>query len=452
MLEFASFAFLCAMANIAYSNKKVQHAWAMYDWANSAYNLVITSTIFPAYYIAITGGNSGKKISFLGCQFTNSTLLEYSLALAYLCIAFLSPILSAIADCKGNKKWYMQFYCYIGSLACMGLYFFKPGHTELGILFSMLAAIGYCGSLVFYNAYLPEIASVQEQDRLSAKGFAYGYIGSVLLQLLCFVFIFWGFQDDTFAPRLSFLLVGIWWIVFAQISFKYLPNGQQEIQLTGRNIWSSGFKELQQVATQVLKMPKLKSFLPAFFFYSMGVQTVMLAATIFGSKEVKKMEAGHWVAMTAKDLIPAILIIQLVAIAGATFMARLSAKWGNLKVLLMVVLLWVGICVAAYNTYTNIEFYVLAVCVGLVMGGIQSLSRSTYSKLLPQGTRDSTSFFSLYDVMEKMSIVLGMFSFALIEHIFESMRYSILALIVFFVIGIFLLMRALAVARVAVTD
>ena len=432
------------MATLTYSNKKVQHAWAMYDWANSAYNLVITSTIFPAYYIAITGGDSGKKVSFLGWQLTNSTLLEYSLAFAYLCIALLSPILSAIADCKGNKKWYMRLYCYIGSIACMGLYAFKPGHIELGIFFSMLAAIGYCGSLVFYNAYLSEIATVQEQDRLSAKGFAYGYIGSVLLQLLCFVFIFWGFKDDTFAPRFSFLLVGIWWMLFAQISFKYLPDGQPQAQVAGQSIWLSGFKELQKVARQAIKMPKLKAFLPAFFFYSMGVQTVMLAATIFGSKEVKKMEAGHWVAMTAKDLIPAILMIQLVAIVGATFMARLAQKWGNFKVLLMVVLLWVGICIAAYYTYTNIEFYILAVCVGLVMGGIQSLSRSTYSKLLPEGNKDNTSFFSLYDVMEKMSIVLGMFSFALIEHIFDSMRYSILALILFFVIGLFLLLRALS--------
>lgn len=452
MHEFASFAFLCTMANIAYSNKKVQHAWAMYDWANSAYNLVITSTIFPAYYIAITGGNSGQKISFFGWQLTNSTLLEYSLAFSYLCIAFLSPILSAIADFKGNKKWYMQLYCYLGSIACMGLFFFKPGHTELGILFSMLAAIGYCGSLVFYNAYLPEIASVHEQDRLSANGFAYGYVGSVLLQLLCFVFIFWGFKDDTFAPRLSFLFVGVWWLVFAQISFKYLPNGQQKNVLIGRSIWSSGFRELQQVARQVIKMPKLKAFLPAFFFYSMGVQTVMLAATIFGSKEVKKLEAGHWVAMTAKDLIPAILIIQLVAIAGATYMARLATKWGNLKVLLIVVLLWIGICVAAYFTYTNVEFYILAVCVGLVMGGIQSLSRSTYSKMLPEGTNEVTSFFSLYDVMEKLSIVLGMFSFALIEHLCNSMRYSILSLIVFFLIGLLLLIRAHALVHIVKTE
>jgi MFS transporter, UMF1 family len=422
---------------------KIQNAWAMYDWANSAYNLVITSTIFPAYYIAVTGGDSGARVDFFGWQMLNSTLLEYSLALAYLIIALLSPILSAIADYKGNKKRYMQFYCYLGSLACMGLFWFKPGATEWGIMMSMLAAIGYCGSLVFYNAYLPEIATVEEQDKLSAKGFTYGYIGSVLLQIICFMFIFSSFADDTFAPRLSFLLVGIWWLVFAQISFKYLPKGIAAKSSTKANVLSSGFKELSKVWHQAQQMPKLKAYLPAFFFYSMGVQTVMLAATIFGSKEIKKLEDGQWVAMKAADLIPAILIIQIVAILGSMVMARLSRKYGNMQVLLGAVALWVGICIAAFYTYTNIQFYILAVCVGLLMGGIQSLSRSTYSKLLPADTQDSASFFSLYDVMEKMSIVLGMFSFAFIEDMFDSMRYSIVALIVFFVMGMVLLGWAL---------
>lgn len=426
------------------ATKRVHNAWAMYDWANSAYNLVITSTIFPAYYVAITGDHNDATpvdyVSFFGWKIGNSTLLEYSLALAYFIIALFSPILSSIADYKGNKRFYMQLYCYIGSLACMGLYFFTPGRTELGIIFSMLAAIGYCGSLVFYNAYLPDIASKDQQDKLSAKGFTYGYIGSVILQLICFVFIFSGFTDSTFAPRLSFLLVGIWWLGFAQISFRRLPAGLPSGQERKHNLLVNGFRELGKVIAQARKMPRLKSYLIAFFFYSMGVQTVMLAATIFGSKEIHKMVNGQQMPMTAEDLIPAILIIQLVAIAGAMAMARLSKKWGNLQVLCVTVLLWVGICIAAYYTYTNIQFYILAVCVGLLMGGIQSLSRSTYSKLLPDHTPDSTSFFSLYDVMEKMSIVLGMFSFGLIEHLLTSMRYSILALVVFFAIGFFLLL------------
>lgn len=424
-------------------NNKVQTAWAMYDWANSAYNLVITSTIFPAYYIAVTGGNADSQISFFGWRAGNSALLEYSLSLAYLVIAILSPILSAIADYKGNKKTYMKAYCYLGGLACTGLYFFKPGQNEIGILFSMLAAIGYCGSLVFYNSYLPEIATPAEQDKLSAKGFTYGYIGSVILQLICFVFIFSGFEDTSFAPRLSFLLVGLWWIAFAQISFRYLPAGTPLEGAKQGNVWTGGFRELGKVWKQVQQMSRLKTYLFAFFFYSMGVQTVMLAATIFGSKEIRKYVEGQWVAMEAQDLIPAILIIQIVAIFGAMVLARLSKAYGNMRVLLAVVALWIGICIAAYYTYTNIQFYILAVCVGLVMGGIQSLSRSTYSKLLPEGTHETTSFFSLYDIMEKMSIVLGMFSFALIEEVMHSMRYSILALILFFLLGMLFLLLAL---------
>lgn len=428
------------------STKRIRNAWAMYDWANSAYNLVITSTIFPAYYIAVTGGEQAAPVDFFGWRLPNSTLLEYSLAAAYLIIALLSPILSAMADVRGNKKAFMKFYCYLGALACMALYFFKPGRIEWGILASMIAAIGYCGSLVFYNAFLPEIAPPEEQDRLSAKGFAYGYIGSVLLQLVCFVFIFSGFQDGTFAPRLSFFLVGVWWLGFAQISFHFLPDTRAKIStFKPASIWTQGFLELRKVWGEIRVQPTLKGYLAAFFFYSMGVQTVMLAATIFGSKEIHKFKEGRWVPMEAADLIPAILIIQLVAIAGATLMAQMAKRFGNIKVLAVVVLFWVGICVAAYFTYTNIEFYMLAVCVGLVMGGIQSLSRSTYSKLIPAGTADTTSYFSLYDVMEKMSIVVGMFSFAAVEHIFESMRYSILALILFFVLGLVLLIRILRI-------
>jgi UMF1 family MFS transporter len=423
--------------------KRIKNAWAMYDWANSAYNLVITSTIFPAYYIAVTGGQEASKVSFFGLELPNSTLLEYSLAAAYLIIAVLSPVLSAMADVGGNKKSFMKFYCYLGSFACMALFFFKPDRIELGIVASMIAAIGYCGSLVFYNAYLPEIAAPEEQDRLSAKGFAYGYVGSVLLQLLCFIFIFSGFKDGTFAPRLSFFLVGIWWLGFAQISFYYLPSTPRKQAAGNTSILTRGFKELRKVWNEARQRPILKWYLLAFFFYSMGVQTVMLAATIFGSKEIKKPVNGQWVQMEASDLIPAILIIQLVAIAGATFMAGMAKRFGNMKVLFVVVLVWIGICVAAYFTYTNIQFYGLAVCVGLVMGGIQSLSRSTYSKLLPQGTTDTASYFSLYDVMEKLSIVLGMFSFGLVEHIFSSMRFSILALILFFVVGMLLLSKIL---------
>lgn len=423
------------------SSKSLHRAWAMYDWANSAYNLVITSTIFPAYYNAITtvtkdGKVINDKVSFFGLTVKNSSLFDYSIAVAYLIIAFSSPILSSIADYKGNKKRFMQLFCYVGSAACGCLYFFNANTLELGIICSAIAALGYCGSLVFYNAYLPEIAHEAERDHVSAQGFAYGYVGSVLLQIICFVFVlkpeWFGITDSSFAPRLSFLLVGLWWAGFSQVTFLKLPAGKPLPEKPQHNVFYNGFHELRSVWKQIKEHPVLKTYLGAFFFYSMGVQTVMLAATIFGSKELQ---------LNSKQLIAVILVIQLVAIAGAFIMAKLSAIFGNLQVLLFVVFIWIGVCIAAYYTQTAVQFYMLAVIVGLVMGGIQSLSRSTYSKLMPP-THDTASFFSFYDVTEKFAIVIGMLSFGFIDSIM-NMRSAIIALIVFFAAGALILYKTI---------
>jgi UMF1 family MFS transporter len=423
------------------SSKPMHRAWAMYDWANSAYNLVITSTIFPAYYNAITttkenGQVVNDTVSFFGHSIKNSTLFDYSIAAAYLIIALLSPVLSSIADYKGNKKRFMQLFCYIGAASCCGLYFFTSATLELGIILAAIAALGYCGSIVFYNAYLPEIALPHERDRVSAQGFSYGYIGSVLLQLICFVFVlqpeWFGIMDDSFAPRLSFLLVGVWWIAFAQIPFRKLPAGKPLEKHREHSLLANGFHELGKVWQQIKQLPVLKTYLFAFFFYSMGVQTVMLAATLFGSKELK---------LETSQLIATILIIQLVAIAGAYLIAKLSERFGNLQVLLFVVLIWIGVCIGAYYTHTVTEFYIVATIVGLIMGGIQSLSRSTYSKLMP-ATHDTASFFSFYDVTEKIAIVLGMISFGYIDSIM-NMRIAIIALISFFVVGAVILFVAM---------
>ncbi len=429
------------------ASKKVINGWAMYDWANSAYNLVITSTIFPAYYDAITstkdstGNVISHQVHFLGTTLESASLYNYAIAFAYLVIACISPILSSIADYKGNKKRFMQFFCYLGSLACCTLYFFDESTLSLGIICAILAAIGYCGSLVFYNSYLPEIAAEADQDRVSAKGFAYGYIGSVLLQIVCFLFVlkpeWFGIKDATFAPRLSFLLVGLWWMGFAQVTFFVLPKIKKNVQKQTDNIFTKGFAELKKVWQQVKALPVLKNYLLAFFFYSMGVQTVMLAATLFGSQVLH---------LATEKLIACILIIQIVAIAGAYVMAKLSERFGNFKVLMFVVLIWIGICIIAYLITTEVQFYIVAVLVGLVMGGIQSLSRSTYAKLMPL-TEDTASFFSFYDVTEKIAIVIGMFSFGFVQQMTGNMRNSIIALIFFFILGFIILFFALQKQR-----
>jgi len=423
------------------ASKKVINGWAMYDWANSAYNLVITSTIFPAYYDAITttrdvsGNVVSHEVLFWGRSFQSASLYNYAIAAAYFIIALLSPVLSSVADYRGNKKRFMQFFCYLGSAACCLLYFFTAEALTLGIVCAILAAVGYCGSLVFYNAYLPEIAPENERDAVSAKGYAYGYIGSVILQLICFVFVlqpqWFGIADAGFAPRLSFLLVGLWWMGFAQIPFSRLKDAARPASVQA-NVFTKGFKELAKVYAQVKTMKVLKRFLVAFFFYSMGVQTVMLAATLFGSQVLQ---------LSTANLIACILIIQLVAIAGAYLIAALSKKWGNLPALRLVVVIWIGICIAAYFIHTALQFYVIASLVGIVMGGIQSLSRSTYSKIMPE-TKDTTSFFSFFDVAEKLAIVLGMLSFGLIQELTGNMRNSIIGLVLFFITGLIFLFAA----------
>jgi UMF1 family MFS transporter len=419
------------------NDKKVIRSWAFFDWANSAYNLVITSTIFPAYYTIITTTKAhGDQVSFFGFQFTNTALSNYALSFAYLVMVIALPILSSIADNRGNKKTFMKFFTYMGGLSCIGLYFFKLDTLEAGIICFVIAAMGYIGGVLFNNSYLPEIATPDQQDRVSAKGFAFGYIGSVILQLICFMFVLkpelFGIVDESFPARLSFLLVGVWWIAFAQIPFRNLPSSNAGVRKLSNNVLKSGFQELSKVWNQLSSMKFLKLYLLAFFFYSMGVQTIMLAAAGFGEKTLK---------LGTSKLILTILIIQLVAILGAMLMSYFARKVGNVNVLIFVVLIWIGACVCGYYVANQYQFFGLAALVGLIMGGIQSLSRSTYSKHIPEDSPDTTSFFSFYDVTEKLAIVIGLFSFAFIEELTGSMRNSIIALAGFFIIGlVFLLM------------
>lgn len=419
------------------NHKPTIRAWAMFDWANSAYSLVITSTIFPAYYTIITYTVENKdQVDFFGIKVVNTALANFALSFAYLLMALSLPLLSAIADVKGNKKSFMMGFTYLGAMACMGLFFFTLETLEWGIICFTLAAMGYVGGILFNNSYLPQIATVDQQDRISAQGFAYGYIGSVMLQLVCFAFVlrpdWFGIKDPSLPARLSFLLVGIWWILFAQIPFKKLPNDRRTEAPVTRDVLKNAFLELGKVWLRLKKMPGIKRFLPAFFFYAMGVQTVMIVAAAFGQKVLQ---------LGAPTLIATILIIQLVAIGGAYLMSLLARLIGNIRVLALVVGIWILICISAFFIQTETQFYILAVVVGVVMGGIQSLSRSTYSKMLPGDEKDTASFFSFYDVTEKIAIVIGLFSFALIEQLTHNIRYSALSLSAFFIIALVLLLK-----------
>lgn len=412
------------------NNKKIINAWCLYDWANSVYNLVITATIFPVYFNAVTATEDSDKVVFFGIEMVNTVLYSWSLSFSFLLVAIISPLLSGIADYSGKKKAFMRMFMLIGSISCMGLYFFDGSNLEWGIICAVLASVGYSGSLVFYNAFIPVISTPDKYDYLSARGFALGYLGSIFLLILNLAMIqmpeFWGFATKGDATRFSFLLVGVWWIGFSQISFYYLPSSVQKKAKDSR--WLvKGYDEIKKVLVSLKKLPVLRKFLVAFFFWSAGVQTIMYLAATFGDKVLK---------MPGSKLIMTVLIIQLVGVAGSYVFAYLSKIKGNKYSLTVMVVIWIFICLAAYFVYTEYQFYMLAFAVGLVMGGIQALARATYSKLIPLNTQDHTSYFSFYDVTYNLSIVFGTFAYGIIEQITGDMRNSTLGLMLFFIVGL----------------
>ncbi|PQJ78167.1 MFS transporter [Polaribacter porphyrae] len=416
-------------------DKKLINAWAFYDWANSVYSLVISTAVFPLYYSAVT---DGKVVTFLGTKWDHpDSLYSYALSFSFLVVAFISPILSGIADYTGSKKKFMKFFCFLGSFSVMSLYFFEGIDTVwIGIVFTILASIGFWASLVFYNAYLPEVAHPEQQDRASAKGFIFGYIGSIILLVINLVMIqkpdLFGISASS-ASRISFVMVGLWWLGFAQITFKRLPNDLYNKKPDEDYIWK-GFRELKKVAKEVVNYPTLKKFLIAFFLLSVGVQTIILLATIFGSSEL---------GLETIDLIITVLLIQIVAILGAFLFSRLSEKKGNFFALKVTIVIWMLVCFGAFMLHkelpnVSIYFYSLGAVLGLVLGAIQSLTRSTYSKLLPE-TEDHATYFSFYDVTEKIAIVLGTFVYGFLYAITDSMQWSVLCLALFFLASFIIL-------------
>jgi MFS transporter, UMF1 family len=413
------------------NNPKTLTAWTMYDWANSVHSLTITSAIFPIYFpiAAVMMPSKSTQLDFLGFQMENTVIYSYAVSLGFLILAFSVPLVSAISDYTGKKKVFMKMYCYLGSFSCMALYFFKEGNYYLGTFAFLFSIVGWGGSIVFYNSYIPEIATEDKYDSLSARGFTMGYLGSVILLIQNLTMVlkpeWYGGISGGDASRISFLSVGIWWIVFAQIPFAILPETQKPQKKEGGWIFN-GFKELKKVFGELQKLQITKKFLLAFFFYNMGAQTFMYLGALFGGQELK---------LPSESLIITILLIQLVAIPGAYLFSILSEKVGNTKSLSYIVLIWIAVSIAGYFVYTRNEFYVLATGIGFVMGGIQSLSRSTYAKMLPTDTHDTASYFSFYDVCDRLSTVIGTFMFGLVNQLTGSMRMSLLFLCVIFAIG-----------------
>lgn len=423
-------------------NKKTITAWSFYDWANSVYPLVITSSIFPIYFDNVVKSDLGGIIRLFGREYIHTELYAYVTSVSFIAVCLIAPILSGIADYSGRKKTFMRMFCYLGAASAATLYFFSTAHIGWSLLSVFFASLGFWGSLVFYNAYLPEIAEPRDHDRVSARGFSMGYLGSSILLILNLVMI----KVLEVPVEWCFVATAVWWVGFAQIPFALLPDNVYGRKPEG-NVLLMGFRELRGVWKAMGGNRRLKRFLASFFTYSMGVQTIMLMAVSFAKDEIyidvnqDGLRQPDEPGMPDADLIVSILLLQFVGIAGSVLFSRMSGWIGNVKALGVAIFIWIGVCIGTYSlVYGPYGFYAVAAVVGLVMGGIQSLSRSTYSKFLPE-TEDHASYFSFYDVAEKAAIVVGTLSFGLINGLAGNMRTSILALILFFVVGFLLLLR-----------
>ena len=429
------------------SNKKTDHpkgskkligAWALYDWANSVYSLVISSAIFPIYYSQYVFSQT-NSVEILNLDINKDTLISSVSAFSFLLIAFLSPLLSGIADFIGNKKIFMKFFVYMGSLSCIGLYWFELETIEISLLFYTLGLIGFWGSLVYYNSYLTDITYPNQTNRVSAKGYTMGYIGSVILLLINLIMInfyeTFGFESEISAMKSSFAIVGVWWLAFSQYSFYHLPSGNKGVKIPKNIIWN-GFKELKGVYKFIRNSKRFTRFLLAFFIFSFSLQTVLYIASYFGVSEIEWTSSSE----QTSGLIISILLIQVVAIGGAYIFTKMAQKYGNILVLTFAIFLWGAVCLYAYFIKTPIQFYLIAGLVGLLMGGTQPVARATYSLFIPD-TKDTTSFFSFYDVTEKIGIVFGMIFYAIAAQITGTVRFSVIIFMFFFFLGAILLTR-----------
>ena len=418
-------------------SKKLIGAWTLYDWSNSVYSLVISSAVFPIYYSQYVFSQTNSIILF-NAEINKDSLISLVSAFSFLLIAFLSPLLSGVADYIGNKKIFMKFFVYLGSLSCIGLYWFELETIEISLIFYTLTLIGFWGSLVYYNSYLRDITYPNQTNVVSAKGYTMGYIGSVILLLINLIMInfyeSFGFESEIIAMKSSFAIVGLWWLGFSQYSFYHLPKGNRGVKIPKNIIWN-GFKELKNVYKIIRSSKRFTRFLIAFFVFSFSLQTVLYIASYFGVNEIDWTGSDQ-----TSGLIISILLIQIVAIAGAFIFSRLAQKFGNIIVLTFAIFLWGAVCLYAYYINTPNEFYMIAGLVGLLMGGTQPVARATFSLFIPD-TNDTTSFFSFYDVTEKIGIVFGMLFYALAAQITGSVRFSVIIFMFFFFLGAILLTR-----------
>ena len=427
------------------NDKKEIFGWAMYDWANSAFSTTV-GTVFLGPYIAGLAATSAQAYAdgmarFFGIPVAPDSFLPYCVSFSVGLQVLFLPILGAIADYSHLRKQMMQLFAVIGAIATILMFFITGDLWWFGGVLFIIANLTFGAAIVFYNAYLPDIASEEERDRVSSYGWAMGYLGGGLLLALNLAFYL--FRDKLGVPgdiavRINLASAGIWWLGFSFITWARLrPRHASHPLPEGETYVSVGFKQLGKTFREIKHFPETLKYLLAYFLYNDGIQTVIAVSSTFAAAPI--IRGG--IELPQDTLIAVILMIQFVAFGGALLWGKL-AKWVGAKQSIIVSLvIWAGVVIYAYTGLRGesriAEFFILGIFIALVMGGSQAISRSLFAQMIPDGKE--AEFYSFYEVSERGTSWTGPLIFGLANQLFGSLRYGILALIFYFIAGLIVL-------------
>lgn len=405
-------------------NNREVRAWVMYDWANSAYSTTILAAVLPIFYASVAASTLDEN--------TATSYLAYTHSIGMLCVALMAPILGAISDLSGKKISFLRSFSLLGMLATFSFAFVGQGDWKLASFLLILSTIGFAGGNTFYDALLPDLVPPEKRDYISAKGYAFGYIGGGILLAINIMMIqnpgWFGLSTELAGTRMAFISVAIWWFIFALPIFTRVPNRPRQVTgLKTMGYVSAAVRRLGSTFKQIQRFPQLVKFLVAFWFFNDGINTIILMAAIYGKT----------IGIDTGDLILALLITQIVGVPFTLLLGKAAEKWGSKNMLYVSLSVYVLIVILGYYMTSAVHFYALATLVGCVQGGSQAIARSIFSNLIPK--RRTGEFFGLVNVTSKFSSIFGPFVFGLVGQLTGSNRLAILSLIMFFIIGIIMM-------------
>ena len=418
------------------NDRKTIFGWCMYDWANSAYITTAAVALLPNYFAQAVVGKAGVDI--FGMNMSATALWGFMLGGAAFLVFLFAPVLGAIADFSSGKRRFLASFAYMGSLFATMLYFCKSGDVGLTIALFMGTQVCFVAGNVFYDAFLPQIASEDKLDSVSAKGYAFGYVGGSLQFAIALGLVAMQKtpEDQAMAARIGMAMTGIWWAGWTLLTMKYLKEVKIPYELPeayrdrpkSLAYLALGISRTVATAKRVGRFKHLTLFLVAYMIYNDGIHTVTSMATIYGTEELR---------LSTTALMVTLLLVQVVAIGGALVFSRIANRIGAKHAVMCALVLWSGVVTYGYFIHTATEFFVLGIIVGVVLGGTQALSRSFYGAMIPE--QASAEFYGFYSVFSKFSSIWGPVTFGFIKQITGSARLAIISLMIFFIVGLILL-------------